>query len=141
MKHLAVIAALVLAGFHASVSASSDITFVDHLIVVTSDEAIHFSDGGNFYTIKELFERSLNENRSRKNEEVADQAVPVYLIGSGELKQLEVGPTFIRWNGAVYSMSEKASNRFREIVGSRKGTGTSLDQLEGHLDYLVTRSR
>lgn len=141
MKHLAVIAASVLSGFHIPVSASSEIAFVDHLVVVTPDEAIHFSDGGNFYVVKELLESSITENKSQKSESVEDQAIPVYLIGDGKLRTLEVGADGVRWDGTVYSMSEKAFSRFLGIVVSREGEGTSLDRLEAHLDFLVTRSR
>ncbi len=141
MKHLAVIAAIVLLGFHASASTSSEIAFVDHLVVVTPDEAIHFSDGGNFYVIKELLESSITEDNSQKNEGVEHQVVPVYLIGDGKLRTLEVGAAWVRWDGTVYSISEGAFGRFLDIVASRRGTGTSLDRLEGHLDFLVTRSR
>ena len=142
MKHALVISALMIAnGYMSSVFANPGVRDAEHMVVVTSTEAIHFKDGGAFFEMKEVLANGvLNENTVEvKGHE--SKAADLYLIGGGELKELQIGPTWVKSANSVHPLSTEAAARFWHIVESREGTGTNLNRLEQDLEFLVEESR
>lgn len=141
MKHALVICALMIAsGYTAYAFADPTVEDAEHMVVVTSTEAIHFKGGGAFFELKKLLASGVLNKHSAKINGAETQAVDVYLIGGGKLSKLQVGPNWLKSDQAVRSLSAEAAARLWHIVESRGGTGTSLDRLERDLEFLVEQS-